>query len=219
MSASEIAMTAGLFAHRCRCRPLAPDAPAEHHSTPSGTTSSTAPFFYTAKYSYLAFAGVATMVERPVNTIEKTAEGLSTVVVAVGSTVADVAEMEAAVLLLATVGQAFTPEQREAFATEGSRRCRRLQGCEDDHRGGHGGSKAAYDAFVPFADAIKTGNYNQVAALAGQGFGAGLTAVGDFVVSDVIFQKFLVGLGQVPEHYPQRAQRRFRAFHAPPPKR
>lgn len=155
-------------------------------------------FFYTAKYSYLAFAGVGEMVQHPVNTIEKTAEGLSTVVVAAGSTVADVAEMEAAVLLLATVGQAFTEEQREAFATQVVADVAASKAVKMTTAVAEAVKKAAYDAFVPFQNAIKTGDYNQAAALAGQGFGAGLTAVGDFVVSDVIFQKFLVGLGQVP---------------------
>ena len=155
-------------------------------------------FFYTAKYSYLAFAGVGEMLQHPVNTIEKTAEGLSTVVVAAGSTVADVAEMEAATLLLATVGQALTPEQREAFATEVVADVAASKAVKMGTAVAEAVKKAAYDAFVPFQNAIKTGDYNQAAALAGQGFGAGLTAVGDFVVSDVIFQKFLVGLGQVP---------------------
>jgi hypothetical protein len=155
-------------------------------------------FFYTAKYSYLSFAGVATMVQHPLDTIEKTAEGLSTVAVAAGSTVVDVAEMEAAVLLLATVGQAFTPEQREAFAEQVVADVAASKAVKMTTAVTTAVTKAAYDAFTPFADAVKTGNYNQVAALAGQGFGAGLTAVGDFVVSDVIFQKFLVGLGQVP---------------------
>ena len=155
-------------------------------------------FFYTAKYSYLAFAGVAEMVQHPVNTIEKTAEGLSTVVVAAGSSVADVAELEASVLLLATVGQALTPEQREAFATAVVADVAASKAVKMGTAVAGAVKKAAYDAYVPFQNAIHTGDYNQVAALAGQGFGAGLTAVGDFVVSDVIFQKFLVGLGQVP---------------------
>jgi hypothetical protein len=155
-------------------------------------------FFYTAKYSYLAFASVATMVEHPVNTIEKTAEGLSTVVVAAGSTVADVAEMESATLLLATIGQAFTPEQRDAFASAVVADVAASKAVKMTTAVAGAVKKAAYDALVPFEEAIKTGDYNKAAALAGQGFGAGLTTAGDFVVSDMIFQKFLVGLGQVP---------------------
>jgi hypothetical protein len=197
LSPSEIAMTAGSSPIEVDVDHTPPPPPPSTLETIGDNFVDNA-FFYTAKYSYLSFAGAATMVQHPINTIEKTAEGLSTVAVAVGSTVADVAEMEAAVLLLATVGQAFSPEQREAFATEVVADVAASKAVKMTTAVATAVTKAAYDAFVPFADAIHTGNYNQVAALAGQGFGAGLTSVGDFVVSDVIFQKFLVGLGQVP---------------------
>lgn len=200
LSATEIAMTEGSSPIEVDVDHSPPPPPPPPPSTLEtiGDNFVDNAFYYTAKYSYLTFAGVATMVEHPLDTVEKTAEGLSTVAVAVGSSVADVAEMEAAVLLLATVGQALTPEQREAFAEEVVADVAASKAVKMTTAVATAVTKAAYDAFVPFADAVKTGNYNQVAALAGQGFGAGLTALGDFVVSDVIFQKFLVGLGQVP---------------------
>jgi hypothetical protein len=197
LSAAEIGMTEGSSPIEVDVDHTPPPPPPSTITT-IGDNFVDNTFFYTAKYSYLAFAGVAEMVQHPVNTIEKTAEGLSTVVVAAGSAVTDVAEMQAAVLLLATVGQALTPEQRSAFADEVLADVAASKAVKMSTAVAGAVKKAAYDAFVPFQNAIKTGDYNQVAALAGQGFGAGLTAVGDFIVSDVVFQKFLVGLGQVP---------------------
>jgi hypothetical protein len=154
-------------------------------------------FFYTAKFSYEFFAGVGSMVEG----LPGAVEAIPAVVVASGQTVAEVAELESSALLLATVGQALTPEQRQAFADQvvADFKASHLKVAADKAAAVYAAvNNAAFNAFLPFQNAIRTGDYNTLASLAGEGFGAGLTTAGDLLVSDVIFQKLLVGLGQVP---------------------
>ena len=158
-------------------------------------------FYYTAKYSYSAFSGAAAVMQHPVDAVAKGVGTVASVLVNTGYSLADVAQLQASVYLLATVGLALTPEQRTAWANQ----------VEADYKASHikiaadkaseilaAVNKAAYNAFLPFENAIATGDYNQVATLAGQGFGAGLTTAGDLLVSDIIFEKFLIGLGQLP---------------------
>ena len=178
---------------------VAPPPPSDLGTIATNFADST--FFYTAKYSYLAFKGVADAMQHPVDTLGNAGGTVKSVLVTGGYSLADVAHLEASVYLLATVGSALTPEQRQAWADQ----------VVADYQASHikiaadkskeilaAVNKAAYDAFLPFQNALRTGDYNQVAALAGQGFGAGLTTAGDLMVSDIIFQKFLIGLGQVP---------------------
>jgi len=176
-----------------------PPPPSDLGSIAANFVDST--FFYAAKYSYLGFKGAADAMQHPVDTIGNAAGTIKSVLVTGGYSLADVAHFEASVYLLATVGSSLTLEERQAWAKQ----------VEADYQASHikiaadksreilaAVNKAAFNAFVPFQNALQTGNYNQVAALAGQGFGAGLTTAGDLIVSDIIFQKLLIGLGQVP---------------------
>lgn len=166
-----------------------------------GDNFTNATFYYTAKYSYLAFKGVAEMLENPSATLTKTATGIKSAIVATGYTVAETSEMLGSIYLLGAVGDSLTPEERQAWADQivADFKASHLKIAADKAQAIYASvDHAAYDAFVPFQNALQTGDYNTIATLAGQGFGAGLTTTGDLLVSDIIFQKFLVGLGQLP---------------------
>jgi len=199
LTPNDIGMTPGSSPIAVHLNVSTPVPPSSLQTVAENFVDST--FFYTAKYSYSAFSGAADVMQHPIDTIGNGAGTVASVLVNSGYSLADVAHFQASVYLLATEGSALTPEQRTAWAKQ----------VEADYKASHikiaadkageilaAVNKAAYNAFVPFQNAIATGDYNQVAALAGQGFGAGLTTAGDLLVSDIIFEKFLIGLGQVP---------------------
>ena len=183
-------------------RSVPPPPPSSLETIGNNFVNST--FFYTAKFSYEAFAGVGSMIESApgaAGSIPGAVAKIPAVIVAAGQTVAEVGELESSALLLATVGQSLTPEQRQAFADQvvADFKASHLKVAADKAAAVYAAvNNAAFDAFVPFQEAIRTGDYNTLASLAGKGFGAGLTTAGDLLVSDVIFQKFLLGLGQIP---------------------
>ena len=160
-----------------------------------------ATFFYTAKFSYEAFSGVGDFMAHPVDATSAAVGGVSAVTVAAGHTLVDTAALVASINLLATVGQSLTPAERQKWSDQivADFKASHLKIAADKATAIYQKvNDAAYNTFVPFENAVQTGNYNKVAELAGEGFGAGLTSTGDLLVSDIIFQKFVIGLGQLP---------------------
>jgi hypothetical protein len=170
-----------------------PPPPSDIETVTTNFVDST--FFYAAKYSYLGYAGLGDLIQHPIDSVSKAAGAIPAVLVAAGSSLATTSHAVASIFLLGTIGQSLTDEELQAWSAQ----------ITSDFMNGNQNneiraavSKAAYNAFVPFETAMVSGDYNTVASLTGQGFGAGLNAAQDALLSDIIFQKILIGLGQVP---------------------
>jgi hypothetical protein len=196
LTADEIGMTAGSSPIEVHLdQSVAPPPPSTLQSIGDNFVDST--FYYAAKFSYLAFAGVGSMIASTPHAVGQ----IPAVLVAGGHSVGEVGELISSVLLLGTIGQAMSVEQRQRFADEvvADYKASHVKVAVDAAANTYAAvDRAAFNAFVPFENALQTGDYNTVAALAGEGFGAGLSASGDLLVSDIIFEKMLIGLGQVP---------------------
>jgi hypothetical protein len=111
---------------------------------------------------------------------------------AVGSAraTADAASLVGAVYILAVAGESMSAAERGQFAEQ----------IVADFKASHLGAdynvvaQAAAGVLGSFETAVRTGDYNKVAALAGGTVATGLTAAGDALLSDIVFQKLTIGM-------------------------
>jgi len=142
------------------------------------------------QWSVNELSAAADLIRHPVAGAYGIGKGIAAFAAAGGHAVADTSYFVGAVSLLAVAGESMTADERGEFANQ----------IVADFEASH--LKADYSAVAQaagkvlgsFEDAVRTGDYNQVGALAGGTLATGLTSAADALLSDIAFQKIAVGM-------------------------
>ena len=117
-------------------------------------------------------------------------KGIAAFAVGGGHAVADASYFVGMVAMLAVAGESMTPVERGEFANQ------IVADFEASHLKADYAlvANAAGKVLGSFEEAVRTGDYNQVGALAGGTLATGLTAAADALLSDIAFQKITIGM-------------------------
>jgi len=116
--------------------------------------------------------------------------GIAAFAVGTKNAVADASYLVGMVYMLSVAGESMTAQERGQFAEQ------IVADFEASHLKADYSvvANAASEVLGTFETAVRTGDYNKVAALAGGTLATGLTAAGDALLSDIVFQKIATGM-------------------------
>jgi hypothetical protein len=142
------------------------------------------------QWSVNEISAAANLLAHPITGAEGIGKGIAAFAVGGGHAVADASYFVGMVYMLAVAGESMTADERGEFANQ----------IVADFEASHLKAdytlvaQAAGKVLGSFEDAVRTGNYNQVAALAGGTLATGLTTAADALLSDIVFQKLTIGM-------------------------
>jgi hypothetical protein len=142
------------------------------------------------QWSVNEISGAANLLLHPITSAEGIGKGIAAFAVGGGHAVADASYFVGMVYMLAVAGESMTAEERGEFANQ----------VVADFEASHLKAdytlvaQAAGKVLGSFEEAVRTGNYNRVAALAGGTLATGLTTAADALLSDIVFQKLTIGM-------------------------
>ena len=155
-------------------------------------------FFGAAAYEPFVFTAnelraAASVLAHPIKTAEGIGNGIASIVTTTVRDEADAAYLVGAVYFLATGYEALTPDERRQFAEQIVADFEKTHLKADIDRV----NEAAENVFLPFQTTLQTGNYDEVARMAGSGIAYTASSVVDAVVTDIAFQKIAIGADYV----------------------
>jgi hypothetical protein len=142
------------------------------------------------QWSVNELSAAANLLLHPIAGAYGIGKGIAAFAVGGGHAVADASYFVSAVYLLSVAGESMTADERGEFANQ------IVADFEASHLKADYSvvAQAAGKVLGSFEDAVKTGDYNQVGALAGGTLATGLTAAADALLSDIAFQKIAIGI-------------------------